>query len=252
MRQENLSVFIITYNSGAKLERCLKSIAWAGDIVIVDSDSHDETLAIAQQYGARIFQKPFKDFSDQKNFALKQTQREWALSIDSDEEVTEELRHEIIRKIQNPENAQAFSIPRRSRIFGREFRFSGTQDDKPIRLMKKNKARFEQPIHEKVIVDGPVEELKNFLIHYTYATFSEYLERFEKYTSREARFLQEKKKPLSWVDFTLRPWAKFIQQYGIQQGFRDGLEGFAFAVFSSVYVLVKYLKYRELQRKCPQ
>ncbi|HXV28477.1 MAG TPA: glycosyltransferase family 2 protein [bacterium] len=241
-----LSVFIITYNEEKNIERCLRSIAWADEIIVVDSFSEDQTVEISKKYSAKVFLRDFTDYADQKNFALSQTTREWALSLDADEEVTEELKDEIMATIQSPAALAGYRIPHHPFIFKRKFFFSGTQDAKPMRLFRKSAARYAQPIHEKVIIQGETGTLKRPFLHYTYETIGDYFQKFNRYTSMEAQLLKDKNHKLRLWDFSLKPFLLFLKLFLLKQGFRDGLEGFLFCAFSGGYVFVKYAKYREL------
>lgn len=241
-----LSVFVITLNEERNIERCLKSVKWADEIVVVDSLSSDRTRQLSEQYTDRVFSREFKDYADQKNYALSLTGGEWALSLDADEEVTDGLREEILSVIADPGAHEAYRIPRASFIFGRRFRYSGTQSDRPIRLWRRGRARYRHPIHEVVDVKGRVGILSSQLIHYPYHHVSEYLEQFNRYTTLEAQFLKGRGHRLSWIDFVLRPAGFWLKLFVFQQGFRDGWEGFCFCLLSSFYVVIKYAKYGEL------
>ncbi len=240
-----ISIFIIAYNSERKIEACLKSVEWAEEIVVVDSFSRDATAEICRKYGAKVHNREFKDYADQKNYALSLVHNPWALSLDTDEVVSEPLKEEILRALASSSPVNAYRIPRQSFMFGRKFRFTGTQDDAPVRLLRTACARFEQPIHEVVKVEGATAKLFNPIFHYTYASIDDYWGRFSRYTALEAEYLQSKNAPVSWVDFFVRPWAVFFKLYFLKQGFRDGFEGFLFSAFSAFYAFAKYAKYRE-------
>jgi glycosyltransferase involved in cell wall biosynthesis len=246
MKQPTLSVFIITLNEEKNIERCLQSVTWADEIVIVDSFSQDRTVEICRKYATKIFTRAFVDYADQKNYALSQIAGEWALSLDADEEVPEELKKEILATIQRPDAFAAYRIPHHPFIFNRKFYFSGTQDAKPIRLFRKSSAHYAQPIHEIVKIEGEVGTLRSPFLHYTYDSIQDYLTRFNRYTSMEAQFLKNKNYSLRWRDFSLKPFLLFLKLFFLRQGFRDGFEGFLFCVFSGWYVFVKYAKYWEL------
>ena len=243
-----VSVFIIAYNSEKKIEACLKSVQWADEIVVVDSFSSDRTAEISRKLGARVYNREFKDYADQKNYALSLVKSPWALSLDSDETVSELLKEEILRTIAANSPAEAYRVPRESFIFGRKFRFTGTQDDAPVRLLRSGRARFEQPVHEVVKVEGPASKLSSPIFHFTYDSIEDYLARLNRYTSLEAGYLKSKKASLSWIDFSLKPSVIFFRLYILKQGFRDGMEGFFFSAFSAFYALIKYAKYRELKK----
>lgn len=246
MNQPALSVFIITLNEEKNIERCLKSVTWADEIVVVDSFSHDKTLEICRKYKTKTFIRAFTNYADQKNYALSQITREWALSLDADEEVTETLKQEILATIQAPDALAGYRIPHHPFIFGRKFYFSGTQDAKPVRLFRKSSARYTQPIHEIVQIKGEIGTLKSPFLHYTYPDVENYMTRFNRYTSMEAHFLKDKKNPLRWWDLSVKPWLLFLKLFFLRQGFRDGFEGFLFCFLSGCYVLVKHAKYHEM------
>ena len=245
---QRLSVFIITRNAENKLEDCLNALRWVDEVVIVDSASTDRTIELANRFGSKIYSHAFQDFADQKNYAMQLCGGEWLLSIDSDEVVTDEQRKEIQKIIKTPNPCVAYRIPRRSVIFGREFHFSGTQDDCPIRLLKNGCGTFVNPIHESLIIQGRVGELKAPMMHFTYDSLADYFQRFNCYTTLESEFLLKKAHTVHFADFFLRPIAMFIKLWILKQGFRDGWEGFVFCLFSAWYVFVKYAKYRELLR----
>ncbi len=249
MKQPSLSVFIITLNEEKNIDRCLKSVSWADEIIVVDSFSQDKTLEICRKYKAKTFTRSFINYADQKNYALSQVTSEWALSLDADEEVTEELKQEILATIQDPKALAGYRIPHHPFIFGRKFYYSGTQDAKPIRLFKKLSARYSQPIHEVVQISGAIGTLRSPFLHYTYPTIEDYFTRFNRYTSMEAQFLESKHYQLMPWDFLLKPLLMFVKLFFLRQGFRDGFEGFLFCFFSGYYILVKHAKYREITRR---
>jgi len=247
-QSSTLSAFIIVFNEEKNIERCLTSIRWVDEIVVVDAHSTDRTVEICSKFTDKIISRNFSNYSDQKNFALSKTGGEWLLSLDADEELTEELTHEIKVLLQSNRRCTGYRIHRISYIFGREFRFSGTQNDKPVRLFKRGACEFTQPIHEFAVLQGSAGDLRGEIRHYTYATIASYLSRLDRYTSMEAQFLATKRLRVSVIDWLLRPPAMFFKLYVILQGFRDGFEGFLYCFFSGWYVFVKYVKCRELLR----
>ena len=243
-----VSVTIITLNEAEHIGAAIDSAAWADEIVIVDSGSTDATISICKEFTDKIFSHEFRDYSDQKNYALSQTGGDWCLSLDADEAVTGPLKAEILDIIART-RMDGYHIPRGSWIFGRRMHYSGTQDDRPLRLFRRGKARFTQPIHETVRLDGPAGTLKNPLEHYTYPDVGGYLERLNRYTGMEAEWMKVSGRKARLSDMLLRPPAKFIQLYCIKQGFRDGYQGFLFSALSAWYVLVKYAKLREARER---
>jgi len=244
-----ISAIIITYNEEKDIERCLKSVSFASEIIVVDSYSTDNTVAICKRYTQRVYLREFKNFSGQKNYALSLANGEWIFSIDADEEVTKELEDEIMETVAKDAFFYGYLVPRRSFIFNREFRYTGTQDDRQIRLFKKDRASFYQPIHEKVKLQGRTGALRGHLNHYTYTTLSEYILRLNRYTSMEAEFLLQKKYRPNFFDVSFKPPLVFLKLYFLKGGFRDGIEGLLFSVLSGAYVFVKYAKCAEQRMK---
>lgn len=242
-----ISVFMIVKNEEKNLPRALESAKWADEIVIVDSLSTDRTVGIATSFTKpdKVFMRAFTDYADQKNFAMSKATGDWLLSLDADEEITPELAHEIRAVMAAGVDHTAYRIRRRSQIFGRWFRFSGTQDDKPVRLFRRGTARFTGPVHEEVEVKGSTGELRNRMNHYTYPTTAGYIERFNRYTSMEAEYLHSLGRRPGFLDYWIKPWAMFFKLFIFRQGFRDGVEGFAFCCLSGFYVFSKHAKLAE-------
>jgi glycosyltransferase involved in cell wall biosynthesis len=245
----SLSVFMIVKDGEKDVERALSSVSWADEVVVVDSGSKDRTLEIVRRYTKNVTERPFTDFADQKNFAMSKTKGEWLLSLDADEEVTPELKAEILEVMKRGQK-NAYRIRRRSLIFGRWFKYTGTQDDKPTRLWRSGKAKFVQPIHEKVEVEGAVGTLKNVMNHYTYPTSKDYMLRFNDYTSREAALLSQAKSPSGFFQLNVKPALLFFKLYIFKLGFLDGEEGLIFSWLSSTYAFAKHAKRRERDNTC--
>lgn len=243
-----VSVFLIVKDEEANIERALRSAQWADEIVVVDSGSRDRTCEIARGYTDKIFTRGFTDYGDQKNFAMSKATGDWLLSLDADEELSPELSEEARKTVARGDACAAYRLRRHSNIFGRWFRFTGTQDDKPVRLFRKGKARFVQPVHEKVEVDGPIGLLKASMNHYTYPDARGYVERFNLYTSLEAKELAARKAPCGFRELVLKPLALFFKLYVLKQGFRDGGEGLAFSWLSACYAFTKHAKQWERER----
>jgi len=164
-----LSVCIICHNESKNIRRCLESVLWADEIVVVDSFSTDNTVEIVRQYTDALFQRAWTGYADQKNHALSKAHGNWVLSMDADEAVSRRLKGEIQTEIGRPEAKDGYKIPRRSFYQGRWIRHSGYYPDRQLRLFRRHKARWiGGRVHERVEVDGDVGELKTDILHYPY------------------------------------------------------------------------------------
>jgi glycosyltransferase involved in cell wall biosynthesis len=234
---------IITRNEEQNIRRCLESVKFADEIIVIDSDSTDRTTSIAQELGAKVFTRPWKGFGPAKQEGVKQAAGEWILSIDADEAVTRELAEEIKSRIDKSNGVSGFYIKRKTMFLGRWILHSGWYPGHVLRLFQKAKAGFDNAIvHEKVETSGPVEYLNGELLHYSYPDLDSYLSKFSRYTTLGAEEAFHKGKKAGLVDMVFKPPVAFIKHYIVKQGFRDGLEGFILAALSATAVLVKYAK----------
>ena len=180
----SLSVVIITMNEEANLARTLQSVAWADEIVVVDSGSTDRTREIAESFHAKFFVEEWKGFAAQKNFALEKASGDWVLSLDADEEVEPALADEIRSTLAANPSAAGFWIPRKNFFLGRWIRHGGFYPDPKLRLFRRGAGQFEDRlVHEDVQVSGPTAKLKNHLLHHAYPTLESYLEHMNRYSS---------------------------------------------------------------------
>jgi glycosyltransferase involved in cell wall biosynthesis len=245
-----LSVVIITKNEEENLPRCLASVSWADEIVLIDSDSTDRTLAIAESHGARVYRHDWHGFGPAKREAVSRAKGEWIFSIDADEEVSPALAQEIKNCIGNSGEANGFYVPRLTQFLGKWMRHGGWYPDYVLRLFKKDAGNFtEAAVHETVVVEGATERLEHHLRHYCYPSLESYFVKFNRYTELAAQELHDNRQRAGWARIILNPIAKFIKQYILRAGFLDGLEGLVLALLSSGYVLTKYAKLRDLQRQ---
>jgi glycosyltransferase involved in cell wall biosynthesis len=241
-----LSAVIITKNEEHNIGRCLKSLGWADEIVVVDSGSTDRTMDVARGYGARVIKTPWLGFGKTKQLAVDAASHDWVFSIDADEEVPVLLALEIMVILEIPQKL-GYRIARSSHYLGRPVRFSGWQNDAPLRLFNRKHGRFNEKIlHESVEMDSKSGKISTHLLHYTYPTISSHLEKIGSYSGLGAQLLVEKGKKTNPVFAGLRGLGKFIKMYLLKLGFLDGKEGFILAVVSAFGVTLKYLQLWEL------
>ena len=244
-----LSVAIITKNEEANLARCLESVSFADEIVLVDSQSTDRTLEIARSFDARVSSIDFKGYGPAKQAAVDKAQGEWILSIDADEEISPALKDEITQLLSGSPTSDGYTIPRRTNFLGRWIGYSGWYPDRVLRLFRKSNGGFNDAvIHEKIVVRGTVGQLQSDIYHYSYPDLESYFTRSNRYTTIGAQQAYDAHKKFAVTDILFRPFATFVKCYIQGQGFRDGLEGFMIAVLSSVAVFAKYSKLRHLEQ----
>jgi glycosyltransferase involved in cell wall biosynthesis len=249
----NLSVVIITLNEEANLGRTLASVAWADEVIVVDSGSTDRTREIADSHGAKFLVEPWKGFAAQKNSALAQASGDWVLSLDADEEVESALADEIRRAIGTNPPQQGFYVPRKNFFLGRWMRHGGFYPDHKLRLFRRAAGRFEERlVHEDAHIHGATGVLKGHLLHRAYPTLASYLEHMNSYSSLGAQMnvaqmsAANARRSFSVVDIVLRPQLTFFYNYLLRGGFLDGREGLLLHLYHAGYVSWKYAKAWEL------
>ncbi len=243
-----LSAIVITFNEAEKIEKCLKSLKFCDEIVVVDSGSTDHTLDIAARYTQRIFIEQWKGFGLQKQSALEKAAGEWVLSIDADEEVPEPLAEEIIGSVKS-NLYSGFMIPRKNLYGSKWLRHGGQYPDHVLRLFKREAGRFtDSVVHERVVVEGRVGKLSNPIVHHAFEDLSSMLEKMNRYSSLGAeQMLKNGKKANSFSPF-IHAMALFLKDYIFRGGFLDGREGFNVALLKSLGVYFKYQKLLDLMR----
>jgi glycosyltransferase involved in cell wall biosynthesis len=228
--------------------RCVKSLAFADEIVVVDGYSDDPTPDIARSHGAKVVSREWTGFADQKQFAIDLAQGEWVFLCDSDEEVPEGLGREIRAIIETTAPASAYRIKRKNQFLGRWMKHGPWTNDRVIRLFKKDKGSVtRKSVHEGIAIDGEVGKLGNQLHHYTHATISESVSRLNRYTTLEARDRVGRRK-ISIFDPFLPPMGIFFKYYFIKGCWRAGIRGFLLSAITAMYKSVLYIKIYLLQR----
>ena len=241
---DKLSVIIITKNEADNIRACIESDKWADEVIVVDSGSNDDTVSISESLGARVHTtSDWPGFGKQKNRALSHATCEWVFSIDADERVTPDLRSEIESVLEGTHGQVAFRLPRLSSFCGRYMRHSGWYPDYVTRLFLRGAARFSDDlVHESVIVNGKVGDLRQPLLHETFRDLEELLTKINHYSTAGAQMLNEKNKTASLKKaISHAAWA-FIRTYFLRAGFLDGREGFMLAVSTAESTYYRYAK----------
>lgn len=247
---KDISLFIIARNEEDKLGACIESAREiCSEIIVCDSGSTDNTIKVAEKYGAKVIQHDFTGFADQKNFALDQCTGKWALSLDADEVLTKELAEEIVA-IPDDTDCNGFDIHRVNFFLGGRMNHSGLNNEYILRLIRIGSGRYRDVlVHEGLEISGKTERLKNEMLHYSYADLENYFVKFNKYTSLAARDLKAKGRKFSLFGTVFRLPFEFIKRYLLKLGFLDGIRGFIWASVSTFYVFVKYIKLWHLEQK---
>lgn len=228
-----LTAAVIATNEVTNLAALAASLRWVDEILLVDGGSTDGTVELAARLGMRVVRRTFDHFANQRNYALQQARGEWVLSLDADERPTPALVRAVRESIGGTCYA-GFRVPIRSRIFGRAFRFSGTQDDRPVRLVRRRAAWWEGAVHEVLCVAGRVGTLPFWLDHETIPTLASFLAKMHRYTHLEAEGRVAAGMPPRRMEAWLAPPAEVVRRLCVKWGVCDGPEGWAFALLSGL------------------
>ena len=240
-----LSVFITTYNNGRTLTACLESIKWADEIVVLDSFSTDDTLAIAQQYGAQMSQHEFMGYGPQKRLALEATTHDWVLLLDADEALSPTLQTEIRQLLAQGPGADGYEIPRQEQMFWRMYN-PATRMNHYLRLFDKRKGGIDDmPIHAAPKVQGRIARTKAPLYHYGETDIHTKVDKINAYSTG---LVADKIKKQRWgvpLIMLFYPPLFFIRSYLFKRNFLNGWAGFINSAIASFYVFLKYAKLYE-------
>lgn len=244
MNRPTLSVIIITKNEAALIERCLKSVIWADEIIVLDSGSTDQTVEICKQYKALVNITDWPGYGPQKNRALEMATGDWILSIDADETVSAELAKEIQNTIQLATPAQqVFLLKRLSSLMGKQMRHGDWWPDQIPRLFRRGKAKFTNDlVHERLEFNVNTETLENLLLHDSIRSIEQMIQKMNQYTSAGAQKLLTRKKMGGLRKAILHGGWAILRSYIIKRGFLDGREGLIAAISAGESAYYKYLK----------
>ncbi len=240
-----ISAVVHTYNEAYHIEACLKSLSFADEVVVVDNESTDNTVALAREAGARIetFRGHHGYPEPARVFGLSCLTGDWVFILDADERVTEELAREIKTVAAQPAAADGYWVPIRNYHFGKWLQHGNLYPDLHLRFFKRQKGGYpEVGLHRGIVVDGSVERLQHDILHYSYRNIAHYFQKLNTYTTVEAQRLLEKQHHPTGYDLLIKPLHRFIKAFLFQGGFKDGAEGWMFHSFSALYVLVTELK----------
>ena len=248
LTKEKVTALVITFNEVGYIEKCIESVSFADEIIVVDSYSTDGTYEYLLNHPkVKVIQNPFKNFTAQKAFTLKQASNDWVLFLDADEVVSEDLQNEIKETINNNPKHVAYWFYRKFMFQNERLHFSGWQTDKNYRLFRKGKVNFSDKriVHETLDINGTSGKFKNRLTHYCYKDYEVYKNKMMMYGRLKAKEAFSKGKQFSYALLLLKPLWKFFNSYIIRLGFLDGAKGIIICHLDAMCDLERY---RELQR----
>ena len=244
-----LAVIILTKNEEANIEEAMESATFADEIVIIDSGSTDRTQELAEKHGAKFVSHPMDEngFAGQRNFALTQTNMEWVFFLDADERISSMAKDQI-RHIVQCDNKGTYSVERKNILFGQLMRYGAHRPDYVCRFFPRQGSRWVGIVHEHVESDWPKKYLRDCLRHCTYKTWEQYFSKFNNYTSLSAKEMMIKEKKITSLAIFLHSFGAFLKSYILKQGIRDGFLGLVMSFMAAMYVMVKYMKLKNMQR----
>lgn len=241
MRPE-LSVVIVAKNEAANMPACLESVSWADEILVLDSGSTDGTLELCRGAGCRVITEPWMGFGPTKRRAVESASHDWVLSVDADERVSAPLAARIRETLAHP-GFSGYRVRRRSHYLGEPVRFSGWQNDRPLRLFDRRAGNFnDRPVHERVVLAGPAGVLEEPLFHHPYPTLESHMAKMTRYAFLGAGQIPGRKRAFTRLGAFFHGHHKFLKMYLFQLGFLDGWTGLVLAKNSAFGVYLKYLK----------
>jgi glycosyltransferase involved in cell wall biosynthesis len=248
MSREQLSAFVTTLDNAATLERCLASVAFADEIVVLDSGSTDGTRAIAERHGARWFVEPFAGYGPQKLSAMRKTANRWVLLLDADECIPDACRSAIERALEAPAVA-GYTIPRREQLFWR-LQHAHARHNPMLRLFDKERAQFStDPIHAAPFVTGPTAAIREPFLHFGEPDIATKVEKVNRYSSGMVEAKVEKGQRFAALRMIVQPPWHFFRSYVLKRKFLAGWAGFIGCAIDAFYVFLKYAKLVEHRKR---
>ena len=246
-----VTIAIITKNEEKRLPSCLETVTWADEVLVLDDESTDQTVAVAKRYGARCFSRKMDVEGKHRNFVYQQAKHKWVLSLDADEHVTPELAREIIEKVNlNDPQFSGYAIPMRIFIGTLWIRRAGYYPSARLKLFRRDKFHYEEAaVHPRVFLDGKCGQIRGEILHYSFRDVSHFMAKFNRETDLEAQKWVEDKRKMNLGLALYKACDRFFRAYLMKKGYQDGFAGFIFSCFASWYQLLTYAKYWEIKQK---
>lgn len=238
---QSLSATIIALNEERDLPRCLESLRFCDEIIVVDSGSTDRTAEIARTFGAIVVNEPWRGYGAQKNFAHSLAKSEWVLNVDADEVITPELREEICKEIESAHSANGYAVARKTFYLGRWIKHGGWYPNFVTRLVRRDRGSWSEPnVHEELLVNGELRQLRNPMVHHTFNDISDQVSTNMRYARQGALDLRKRGCRPSYLKLLFKPLGKFLETYCMKCGFMDGLPGFIISINAAHSMFLKY------------
>lgn len=245
----SISVTIITLNEAEHIVDAINSAAWADEVIVVDSGSHDDTVALARNKGATVSLRNWTGYVDQKNYAAGLAAHDWIFSLDADERITPELATQIRARLATEPPRRGYRVPRVTFHLGRWIRTTDFYPDYQTRLYDRRTARWRgRYVHESVEVEGGAGYLTEKIQHYSYRNLSDHIDRINHYTTLWARQNYESGRRAGPLELLIHPPAAFARNYILRRGFVDGTAGLLLSIVNAYAVFLKFSKLWELRR----
>jgi glycosyltransferase involved in cell wall biosynthesis len=242
-----ISVYLIAYNEAEKIEAALRSVAWADEIVVADSNSTDATAEIARRYTEHVVQVPFAGFGKLRNDVIDRLRGDWVFSLDADERCTAAAAEEIRRTVADPQAADAYLVPRRNFFFGRWIRHSGWYPDyRQPQLFRRGRLRYtEDAVHETYLLDGRLGRLQEPIAQVPFRDLAQVVHKMQRYSTLGVERLRNKGRSPSMAAALAHGLAAFLRHYVFRAGFLDGWAGFVIALSNFEGTFYRYAKHYE-------
>lgn len=238
---------MITKNEESQIERCLSSVPWAAEKIVVDSFSTDKTVEIAEKMGTKVYEEAWRGFGPQKAFATTKASHEWVLSLDADEALSPELSEEIQNQFRNLNSEAGYELNRRSFHLGRWITHESWYPDRQLRLFNKKHSQWSDSVLHEKIQTQKVLRLQGDILHWVFDGVSDQVIADDRYSTLGAEKLLQKGDQFSVLKMFVKPPIKFFECYFLKLGFLDGLPGFIIAIGASYYSI--FLRYAKIWEK---
>ena len=245
-----LSVVVITKNEERNIKDCIESVKDASEVIVLDDNSSDKTVEIAESFGAKVSTRQMDIEGTHRNYAYSLATNEWVLSLDADERATPELMDEIAALLKQPDLLNGYHMPRKNFIGSRWVRYGGWYPSPQLKLFKKSEFKYEEvEVHPRAFMKGETGSLKGDIIHYSYKDIADFINKFNNQTTREAQKWFRSNTKMGLGRAMRRTIDRFFRSFLGKKGFRDGFIGFVVAIFAGLYQIVSYAKCWEMKQK---